>query len=228
MDNKSKRNTKQCISKKMLLSIAMLFILGIWFVPMNAIAQGGKGSPTSILDKASAKLKKSEGITVEFNMTNERGTQKGSLDMLDKKFHSTLDGYETWYDGTNLWTYLSNNQEVNLSEPSEEQLSKINPYYFLDMYKKGYSVSRGDDTPKYNEIVLTARKKKTSILKVVLRVSKTDNNLQYLKVFQPRNRFTEISVVSYKTGQVKNKKFTDNTFKFDQKKYPNADIIDLR
>lgn len=179
---------------------------------------------TDILKKASAQVKKDGGIIVGFVISNGDTSDKGTLKISGKKFYSEINGLMTWFDGKNMWSYVKENNEVNLTEPTINEVAKINPYYFLDYYKKGYDVTKGNSISSYYEVVLIAQNSKTSMNKILVRVGKSDYRPKYLKVTTNKGQQLEITVTSYKFGQ----KFADSTFKFDKKKYPKAEVIDLR
>lgn len=187
-------------------------------------AQSLYAQPADVLKKASAQVKKDGGIMVGYTISNGSSSDKGILKMAGRKFHSQMGDLITWFDGKNLWSYVKTNDEVNLTVPTRSELAKINPYYFLDFYKKGYKVSAGKSTERYHEVILTADNAKASLAKIVVRVGKLDYRPQYLKVTTNRNQVLEVTVTSYDKGQ----KFPDSTFRFDKTKYPKAEIIDLR
>ena len=193
---------------------------------------------TAVLDKAAAQLKKDGGVSVEYrigangangtnmaNGTNGANGANGKLDVMGKKFHSDMEGIETWYDGKQMWTYYKQNSEVYLSEPTKAELAKVNPYYFLDIYKKGFKVAGSkEQVAGCNEVVMTATEKTNSIQKAVVRVGKADNRIKYIKVTGKNGNVIEVTVTSYKVKQ----KFTDATFRFDKAKHPGVDLIDMR
>lgn len=75
-----------------------------------------------------------------------------------------------------------------------------------------------------HEIQLVAQKKEMDIKQVVLFVDKSNNQLLQIKFRQGTNNWMSITVNSF----VGNQKISDNTFKFEKKDAPNAEIIDLR
>ena len=87
--------------------------------------------------------------------------------MKGEKFLLDADGVKTWFDGRTQWSYLTNSDEVNISEPTPEELQSINPYALLSIYKQGYHMKLGKaDTyggkPAY-EVILTASNRKQDL-----------------------------------------------------------------
>ena len=130
------------------------------------------------------------------------------------------------FDGTTQWSYLESSEEVNVSNPTPEELQTINPYALLSIYKSGYNYKytgiKSRNGKQGFEVILTPENKQ-DITSITLFVSQTYQPL-YIKVEQSNKSANEIIVTSYQTNQP-----LDNaTFKFDKKKFPNAEVIDLR
>ena len=135
----------------------------------------------------------------------------------------------TWFDGKTQWSYVVRNDEVNVSNPTQEELQQINPYTFLYMYQKGFSYKLGT-VKTYGgkavwEVILTAKDKKQDLERITLYVTKNTYEPVYIQL-QQRGQQTrnEITVTGYQTRL----NYADSIFSFDKKQYPNAEIIDLR
>jgi len=199
--------------KRTILSLVALLMAAV----MNA------QTAVSVLDKASAEYKKSQSVTAEFEMNLGGNTDNGTILLQGTKFRTTTSESTIWFDGKTMWTYMKDNEEVNVTEPSATQLAKINPYAFLNMYKKGYDVAFGGNTSAYYEVILTAKGSNASIQKAIIRINKGTYQPRYIMMGTSRADI-EISIKSYKAGG----KQADTAFRFDKKKYPKVDVIDLR
>ena len=183
----------------------------ILFLSVSLSAQKDKQA-REILDKTANALQQAGGIRATFG-----GTGNGTLLLKGNRFYLNSGGIQSWFDGTTQWSYLESSEEVNVSNPTPEELQTINPYALLSIYKSGYNY-------KYTgiEVILTPENKQ-DITSITLFVSQTYQPL-YIKVEQSNKSANEIIVTSYQTNQP-----LDNaTFKFDKKKFPNAEVIDLR
>ena len=99
-------------------------------------------SAKSILDKAAATVSNPGGVQANFQMISKQfGNTSGSISIKGKKFHASTPQAIIWFDGKTQWTYMKNNDEVNVSNPTEEELQAINPYNFINIYKKGFKLS---------------------------------------------------------------------------------------
>lgn len=196
-----------------------ILILSAWLTAVCMQAQTAR----QVLDRAAAEFKKTQCVTAEFELSTGGGHDTGTIILQGQKFKTTTSGTTIWFDGKTMWTYVHDNEEVNVSEPTDSQVARINPYSFLNMYKQGYDVAFGGSTSTDYEVVLTATNSKASIQKAILRIKRTDYTPLYVMMGTARAD-VEISVTSYKKTQ----KQPDATFRFDKQKYPKVEVVDLR
>ena len=201
---------------------------------MPVIAQQQQSQAKVILDKTAEAFRKAGGVKADFTVkavTNGlvEGVENGTIQLKGEKFVLKTSDIITWFDGKTQWSYVTKNDEVNVSNPTREELQQINPYTFLYMYQKGFSYKLGA-TKMYRgkavwEVVLTARDKKQELERITLFVTKDTYEPLYI-LLQQRGQQTrnEITITSYQTKQ----NYADQVFTFDKKQYPNAEVIDLR
>lgn len=192
----------------------------ILFLSVSLSAQKDKQA-REILDKTANALQQAGGIRATF-----WGTGNGTLLLKGNQFYLNSGGIQSWFDGKTQWSYLESSEEVNVSNPTPEELQTINPYALLSIYKNGYNYKYAGTKSRNGkqgfEVILTPENKQ-DITSITLFVSQTYQPL-YIKVEQNNKSANEIIVTSYQTNQP-----LDNaTFKFDKKKFPNAEVIDLR
>ena len=111
------------------------FMLVAAMIATSSFAQSAK----SVLDKAAATVTAASGVKANFRMSTTTGNTSGTIAIKGKKFFATTPQAKVWFDGKTQWTYLKNNDEVNISNPTEAQLQAINPYNFINLYKHGYT-----------------------------------------------------------------------------------------
>ena len=150
------------------------------------------------------------------------------LDRTATAFRQDADGVKTWFDGRTQWSYLTNSDEVNVSEPTPEELQSINPYALLSIYKQGYHVKLGKTDvyggkPAY-EVILTASDRKKDLQCVIIYVTKDNFQPLCISMTQKGGNSVAIRITSYKAGE----SYNDHLFTFDKKAYPTAEVIDLR
>lgn len=208
----------------------LLILLTMLCLPV--VAQNDKQA-REVLDKASAAFKSAGGIEARFDLTvfGKNGTKKasepGEIKLKGDKFVLNTGSTATWFDGKTQWSYLKASDEVNISNPTPEELQTINPYSLIQMYRQGYDYRYGGNKTirgtQGSEIILTPTGKSKEIARITLFVSKSYQPVT-VKVEQKDGSWSEIRVTSYKTGE----KYPENLFKFNKRNYPDAEIVDLR
>ena len=184
----------------------------------------GQKSAMKVLDQAAAKFKTASSLTVgyTFSMNGQQG--KGTILMSGQKFRNDLGDHIVWFDGKTMWTLVKANEEVNVTEPTPQEIATMNPYAFVSMYKNGYSASFGKSTNQYHEIILKPNTKQGSAKKILLRLAKSSLQPSYVSMTASDGNVVNISVTSFKSGP----KVGDATFRFNPKSYPDVEVVDLR
>ena len=207
----------------------------IFFTLFTACAVSVSGmaqTARQVLDQTAAKLKNSGGIEASFEGTRfkgvvEDGTVQGHLYVQGNKFKITSDGMTTWFDGRTQWTMMTGSDEVNVSNPTNAELQQVNPYTFVDLYKKGYDLRLANTT--YNgkachEVRLVAHDKSNAIQLLIAVIDKKTQLPYSIRIKDNRGEWSRIRVNSIRT----HRRWGDATFKFNQKQHRGIEIIDLR
>lgn len=208
----------------MIRRITLLFVICIaaW-MPSQA-----QKSAEALLDNVIEQMHKARGITAEFTLQgDERNAlyMQGELKMKGKKFFLQTNGMATWYDGKTMWSYAEVTGEVNVTEPTTQELMSINPYYSIDKYKKSFVVTelqaaRGGE----RRICLTPTGRNTSIARIVVTITTGSLQPVSFEITDLNNSTSRISVTNYRTDA----DLTENTFVYDASLYPQAVVVDLR
>ena len=105
-------------------------------------------------------FRQAEGVEIAFEVRAPEGTSEGRIRLKGEKFRLDTEGITTWFDGRTQWTYLENSDEVNVSEPTAEELQSINPYAWLAVYKDGYTLKMGEQAdPRLHKVMMTATRR---------------------------------------------------------------------
>lgn len=195
-----------------------LFVLLL--LALTAQAQTAK----EVLDKTAAVVSSKKGVTGHFNINSSNGVgmkASGTIAVKGKKFHAVTPQATIWFDGKTMWTYLKQNDEVNISTPTSSQLATINPYNFIFMYKQGYTYTM-EKVGKSYYVHLKATDKKKQIQEMDIKV--------YQKTFVPWSIYyrTSKGVTTIDISDFKVSAQPDAVFCFNSKDFPNAEVIDLR
>ena len=183
----------------------------------SSFAQSAK----SVLDKAAATITTQQGVRANFKMTTTTGSTSGTIAIKGKKFYATTPQATVWFDGKTQWTYVKNNDEVNVSNPTEAQLQAINPYNFINLYKQGYAYTMNTAGVDY-VVHLTATGSQRKIKELFISIDKKNYQPKQVKMLQGK-KWTTFDISNIKKG-----KMADSQFRFNSKDFPKAEIIDLR
>ena len=175
-----------------------------------------------VLDKAAETVSNKQGVTAKFSISGANiGNTSGTISVKGNKFHASTPLATIWVDGKTQWTYMKNNDEVNVSNPTEAQLQAINPYNFINLYRNGFSYTMTTKGANY-EVHLTATNKKRSVQEMYITVNKSTYVPTNVKMRQSSG-WTTIKISNFKAT-----KLSDSMFRFNSKDYPHAEVIDLR
>ena len=188
---------------------------------INATAQNAEQAK-KILDKTAAVVGNKNGASANFKMSSEKiGTATGTIAIKGKKFQATTPKAIVWFDGKTQWSYLKSTNEVNVSNPSDAQRMRMNPYAFITMYKSGYKL--GVTTKGSNYVVhMVAQNSRKSVKEIYLTVNTKSYVPRTIKVKEGGSWMT-ITLSQFQTKNIPN-----STFIFKQKDFPSAEVIDLR
>ena len=194
-------------------AIIMMLLLSV-----GAQAESAK----RILDKAAATVSNPGGVQAHFQMISKQfGSTEGDIAVKGRKFHATTPDATIWFDGKTQWTYMKGNDEVNISNPTEAQLQAINPYNFINIYKKGYKLE-AKKVEHFYEVHLIPTDKNRKIQEMYIVVDETSYHPTHVKMKQ-KDKWSTIVISRLKTASL-----SDTLFKFNSKDFPQAEIIDLR
>jgi outer membrane lipoprotein carrier protein len=212
--------------KKLILSIFALFLT------VSAFSQYDPKA-LQILDAMSKKYKAipafeaniSQTLTNDVEKVNEEF--KGKITVKGDKFRLVLPEQEVINNGSTIWTYLPEAKEVNIDnyDPSSDD---VNPSKIYEIYKKGFKYLYLQDKTEggvlCEEIDLVPEKKEAQFFKIKMFISKKDKNIQSWTMFDKGGNKYKYTISKFNP----NVKVEDSYFTFDNKKYPNVEVIDLR
>lgn len=188
----------------------------------------------SILDKANAAFIAAGGINATFTLNTEdvanktTYSQDGTSLLKGNKFKIEVPDGITWFDGKTQWTYGKGSDEVNVSSPTGEELAGISPSILLNIYKSGFKLKnlgeQRDGTKTVYQIEMIPESKKTDFKKMIINIDKTTYLFTSIKIFGKDGFNNQLIIRKMQAGV----NLPDNTFVFNKKSYPNAEIVDLR
>jgi len=195
-------------------------ILALAVLLLTGAAQATAQTAKQVLDKCASVVSNKSGASAKFAIkTPKMGSTSGNISIKGNKFTATTADATMWFNGTTMWTLVKKNNEVNVSNPSKDQLSRLNPYNFINLYKKGYAYSM---TKKGGNFEVHLTQAGASVPEMYI----TINSLYQPTTVRMKDRkgnWTYITISNFKAAKI-----SDSAFTFNSKDYPTAEVIDLR
>ena len=190
---------------------------------LPAMAQENEAN--ALLDRMAEKFHRSKGVWIQYSVRSDEGSSEGVIQVKDEKFLLKSPGVTTWFDGHTQWTYLEVNDEVNISEPTSEELQTLSPFAWIGLYKQGYTSQIESSGGRASIIVMEAIEPNTDLQRVQLYVERV--KLFPIEIQMWRKNSTEDILIKIKACDM-DKNYPDSMFVFNKKDYPTAEVIDLR
>jgi len=212
---------------KLFLLLALTFLLPLKGVGGSAFAQ----DPMKVLDLTAERIRAAGNVKIEFKAgifagAMEKSSSTGTMWLQGSKIKLDTDDIKTWYNGKTRWCYVPSAKEVNIDEPSKKEMAAVNPYTFMNIYKKGFkmtvkeTVLRGEAV---YEVYLRARYAKMDVKEVYVDIRKSDYQPLCIRVRED-NDWQRVSILDFKG----NLNLADDFFDFKEKEFPNVLINDMR
>ena len=200
--------------------LTILLGLLLWLPIGMAAAE----TPEGLLKKVIDNLGSETAVSAEYTITSNEGNASGIIILSGDKFTIKGDGIASWYDGKTMWAYSESTGEVNVTEPTDDELAEINPLVILksdpDTYKKRIKKKSGT----HYLIELTDKTGDMNIAKATVTIAES--------TFMPETAEVETSGGDKLSLTLKNVKKQHNVspsaFKFNPKELPGVEVIDLR
>lgn len=207
--------------KHVLFYLSMV-IAALCAIPTHSFAQANAKQARAIMDKTARVISKPGGISASFTMAHPtNGKISGTIAVKGNKFHAKTSAATVWFNGKTQWTYMKKTQEVNVTTPTQAQQMSMNPYTFINLYKTGYNMTLTQNAQSY-EVHLTAQNKKRTVQELYISINKKSYVPSRIKMRQ-NSTWSTITVSNFKAKNQPNSLFT-----FNQKDFPQAEVIDLR
>lgn len=210
--------------KKIIYSFAVLF-----FSFQYSAAQNNPQAEQILTDLLSSA--KTNAIKTDFKLSvTEKNAPAGQLitgyfTLKGTKFVLDMDQMKVWFDGKTQWSYVPQNKEVSITEPSEKELSETNPMAILSGYKTKCIIRFSKTKSTQNHCIeMIPKANKTDISKIEVQVNKTNLNLFSIKMTNKNGSITLLTLSNFQKGI----KVTDNFFVFNASKFKGVVENDLR
>lgn len=217
------------------LTIVFFLLVSVHF-SMNAQTSD---QSKQLLEQSSTKNNGYKTIKADFkfstsNLQNDKKiNETGKIAIKGDNYHLSLSNTEIIFDGKAVYTYLKEANEVNITKPEPSKKDNgvfffSNPHDVFKIYSKDFKSKLIQETtigslPCY-EIDLYPIDLKTKYSRIRMHIAKTNLQILDLKIFQKDGTLYLLEFTSFIT----NSDISETEFTFDSKKYPKAEINDMR
>lgn len=209
---------------KLKLSI-ILFIISI-----SGLTAQNNADAEKVIDQLISSVK-TNAIRTNFKLVvNEKNAVNsqsvtGTFTLKGSKFILDMGNAKVWFDGKTQWSYMSDDNEVSVTEPSQEELATTNPMAVIAGFKQKSVTKFAKTQSVQNHIIeLIPSQTKADFKKVEVQVNKSNGNLVSLKLTDKKGVISSLILTNYqKAGNVSDKSFT-----FDKSAFKGVTVNDLR
>ena len=164
-------------------------------------------------------------MSADFTLKSSQINEKGTIVMSGTKFRILSKDYKCWYDGQKQWLYTTITDEVNILEPTKEELESNNPYFAVMRYNTNFSPSLHSQTATDYIIKLKSRNQYVDVTSIMLTIDKTSYLIKKAVATMIDDSTQTIELTNYKL----NENINPSVFVFDSKLVPQGtQVIDLR
>ncbi len=185
---------------------------------LDAMSAKYKKIPSYSANITSSLINETEGISEDFS---------GKIVVKGEMYKLELEEQVVINNGTTVWTYLPDVNEVNIDTYSPDE-DEISPSKIYDAYKSGYKYilvgEANNGGVLCSEIDLVPNNKDAQFFKIKLFIAKNDNSLKSWTMFDKSGNKYIYTIKNFKVLQ----NVPDSDFTFDASKYPGVEVIDLR
>ena len=194
-------------------SLPLLLLLMVSFASVAAESAAG------LLARCAEKLVSAPSVSAAFSIRASDGEDiAGSIVMAPR--------LRMWFDGRTQWTALDASKEVNVTEPTADELLASNPFAIITGYGSKYNCRLLPSTEKNSvrRVELTPKKAGADIRRAVIAID--THTLWPVKVtITMASGATVDAVVSSCTV---GKKLSASEFVFNPSSLPGYEVVDLR
>ena len=202
--------------KKMKNIVLLLFTIVLSYTASSQVDVKAQ----KLLDEVSEKMNNYENIYVEFNYKLHNAEEevnqvtRGNVTLKDDLYNVNFLGVNQLFDGKKVYTIISEDEEVNISDADAEDAETLTPSKFFSFYKNGftYSWDKLDNMNgrKIQYVKLIPIDSNSEISSVLLGVDVKTNHIY--RLIETGNNST---VTTFKTNQP----LSGKLFLFDETKY---------
>lgn len=212
----------------------ILILLAVLFAANFSQAQDAKA--TKILDEVSAKTRTYESIYAEFTFSMENKEMEidekneGTIKLKGQKYCVQLPdvGIEVFSDGSTLWNYMKEGNQVTVSNIDDEDSELMDPSSIFTIYERGFKsefiAEKKQGAKTLYQINLFPDSDEHDVSKIEVSIDKSTMMISSATLYGTDGNLYGILVKKLNTA----KSFTDSDFVFNKANYGDVEEIDFR
>ena len=191
----------------------------------NVVVAQSEAKAKKLLDEVSEKMNTYENIYVEFKYkldNNEEDVHqetRGNATMKKELYNVNFLGVNQLFDGKKVYTIISEDEEVNISDADAEDSSTLTPSKFFSFYKNGFTYSwdtlQNMNGRKIQYVKLVPIDSNSEIRNVLLGVDIKTHHIYRLIETGNNSTVTTLTISKFKTNQP----LSSQLFSFNESKY---------
>jgi outer membrane lipoprotein-sorting protein len=215
----------------------VLLVSVVLMVAIFAAAQQDEKAK-EILDKVSEKTRSYSTISADFSFSMQNAEMEidekneGSIKLKGQKYSVDLPdvngGIKVFSDGTTLWNYMTNGNQVTISNVEDEGSELMDPSAIFSIYEKGFDSKFVSEKIVGNktlyQIDLFPDTEEHEVSKISVSINKATMMIDSAILYGTDDNLYVIEVKKMEP----NKDLSDSEFVFDANKFDDVEIIDFR
>ena len=196
---------------------------------LNAKAQFNPEA-IEIIKPVSEAIINNSGIEADFTFklvdrqTEAETLDSGKMVLKGDKYILSIMGTRTIFNGTTQWVHLLDEEEVTISTPLPDDAMELTPYTAFNMYKKGFRFKIIEQANNIATIDMFPENKDLPYFKLRIVLDTKDKKYKQIVASGRDGSDIYIDIKAYKT----NLNLRDEMFVFNESKYLDVDVIDMR
>jgi outer membrane lipoprotein-sorting protein len=213
-----------------------IFLIAAILTMVTVLKAQQNDKSKDILDKVTENTKSFKTISANFiySMDNDEmdihEKNEGSIIIKGKKYVVSIpeSGYQIYSDGTTIWTYMKNGNQVTISNIDDAGNELVDPANLFNIYEKGYKSKFVEekilDGKALYIIDLFPETDDQDVKKITVNIDKATMMIHSARLSSTDGNIYGIDIKKLETNQ----DLPDSDFIFDKSKYPDLEVIDLR
>lgn len=177
----------------------------------------------TIVDRAVRQYEASASLTAALTIaSNNSSSVKATVIMSRERFKFDSADMKIWFDGRTQWTYIPQQKEIDITEPTADELAQINPFTVISALRSKFAYSLVSSGSKGNTIRFTSLHDAATSFTVTFSQSTGWPDMIVMKATDG----TEVKIRI--SGITAGKSLNESTFRMNTKTYKGVEIVDLR